>query len=582
MSKFVCDQHMQETISTSSSNKPIWYFLLFWTALNLIQSYTLEVHGDEAYYWMYSRFLDWGYFDHPPMVAIFIRLGDSLIHNELGLRLFTVFTNSASLYFIWLILKKYAVEAKLFILVALSLFIFHMYGFTTTPDSPLLFFTVLFYFFYQQYIEKDSWLLAFILALIVACLLYSKYHGILVIGFTLVSNLKLLTRKTFWLIAVLAAVLYIPHILWQVDHGYPSLKYHLVDRSAGQYRAEFTYLYPIGQLLMAGPLIGWFFFYAVSKTKVKDIFIRTLVVNCIGTFLFFMATTLKGEVQMHWTLIAFVPLLILVLISFTRTVRPPKWFYPLSIINIALIFFIRGALLFQLPFVTKVEVLKSYFGFRHLTEHIHQIVGNNYIIIRDGFQDPSKYNYYSNSTKAMSYDSRYYRKTQYDSWPIEDSMQHKRAYYMQDVWEPGFTTDSLVDLYGRKWYTLWVNDVRTYQKVIIDVPAFQQKIKATLGQELVFDLTMHNPYAYPISFTDNGYTHKALLEACFFQGEDMKLADKADDDFKNIGLQPGAQCKYTFHFKAPMVKGKYDLLFSIRTTPFAGSRNSPVINLVVE
>jgi hypothetical protein len=21
---------------------------------------------DEAYYWVYSKFLDWGYFDHPP------------------------------------------------------------------------------------------------------------------------------------------------------------------------------------------------------------------------------------------------------------------------------------------------------------------------------------------------------------------------------------------------------------------------------------------------------------------------------------------------------------------------------------
>jgi len=130
-----------------SSNKAIGYFLLLWTILNAIQAYTLELHGDEAYYWVYSKLLDWGYFDHPPMVAVFIKIGDSLMHNELGLRLLTVLTNSAAVYLLWLILKKYNASAKWFMLVVSGLFIFHIYGFTTTPDSPLLFFTVLFYFY---------------------------------------------------------------------------------------------------------------------------------------------------------------------------------------------------------------------------------------------------------------------------------------------------------------------------------------------------------------------------------------------------------------------------------------------------
>src|ERR1700744_4141124 len=87
------------------SDKIIFYFLLFWTILNAIQAYTMELQADEAYYWMYSRYLDWGYFDHPPMVALFIRLGDSLMHNEFGLRMLTVFASSVSIYLLWLILK---------------------------------------------------------------------------------------------------------------------------------------------------------------------------------------------------------------------------------------------------------------------------------------------------------------------------------------------------------------------------------------------------------------------------------------------------------------------------------------------
>src|ERR1043165_7933966 len=93
-------------IAGKQSNKAIWYFLLLWTILNAVQAYTLEVHADEAYYWLYSRFLDWGYFDHPPMVAIFIRIGDNLWHSEFGIRLITVISSTLSLYMLWLIAKK--------------------------------------------------------------------------------------------------------------------------------------------------------------------------------------------------------------------------------------------------------------------------------------------------------------------------------------------------------------------------------------------------------------------------------------------------------------------------------------------
>src|SRR6185312_12781953 len=204
--------------SAKSSDKLIWYFLLGWTILNIVQAITSEIHADEAYYWLYSRYLDWGYFDHPPMVALFIRIGDSIVHSEFGVRIMTVLTSTISLYLLWLIVKRYAAEAKRFVLIVSGVFIFNLYGFMVTPDSPLFLFTVLFYFIYQKYVAEDNFKWALLLALIVAGLLYSKYHGILLVGFTVLSDLSLLKRKTFWLIAVASVILYVPHILWQMNH----------------------------------------------------------------------------------------------------------------------------------------------------------------------------------------------------------------------------------------------------------------------------------------------------------------------------------------------------------------------------
>ncbi|MDB5111817.1 MAG: hypothetical protein JWR67_2931 [Mucilaginibacter sp.] len=563
----------------TQSDKPIWYFLICWTILNALQAYKLEIHADEAYYWMYSRFLDWGYFDHPPMVAIFIRIGDSIMHNELGLRLITLLTSTASLYFLWCILKKYTVNAQLFILVIAGTFIFHVYGFTTTPDAPLFFFTVLFYLFYQKYLENNSWLLALALGIIIACLLYSKYHAVLLILFTVLSNLKLLKRSSFWGIVVLATALYIPHILWQINHDYPSLNYHLYDRSAAKYNLANSYLYIPGQLLMAGPVIGWFLFYKVFTIRVKDAFIRCLLVNCIGTFLFFFISTFRGEAQPHWTLIAFAPLVMLVLISFKQAGNNiPGWFYRVAIINISVILFLRISIMFRIPPIANIGEIKSFYGFRDWAHAVKQKAGDNYVIMADGFQNPSKYNYYTNSTKGFSYDSRYYRRTQYDIWPIEEGFQHQRVYYLQDI--PSDKTTDTIKVKAGKWYAEWVNDTRTYQRVNIEVDSY--KVKLSPGEKKSIVLKLTNPYPYPVNFSNDGQQHEATLEACFFKGDNMVNAQKADSTFNQILLPPYQNSLYTFTLKAPLEKGEYEVLFSIHTTPFEGSKNSKILHLIVE
>src|SRR5665213_3866246 len=46
---------------------------------------------DEAYYWMWSKHLAGGYYDHPPMVAVVIRLGAMIAGDtEFGVRLVSI------------------------------------------------------------------------------------------------------------------------------------------------------------------------------------------------------------------------------------------------------------------------------------------------------------------------------------------------------------------------------------------------------------------------------------------------------------------------------------------------------------
>ena len=74
------------------------FFLFFWFILNIIQVSLMELTSDEGYYWFYSQRLQWGYYDHPPLIAALIKAGCSLFPGELGVRFFNVVLSTAGLY----------------------------------------------------------------------------------------------------------------------------------------------------------------------------------------------------------------------------------------------------------------------------------------------------------------------------------------------------------------------------------------------------------------------------------------------------------------------------------------------------
>ena len=48
-------------------------FYGMWIILGVFQAALTELQDDEAYYWVFSKYPEWGYFDHPPLIAILIK-----------------------------------------------------------------------------------------------------------------------------------------------------------------------------------------------------------------------------------------------------------------------------------------------------------------------------------------------------------------------------------------------------------------------------------------------------------------------------------------------------------------------------
>ena len=401
-------------------------FYLCWLLVNLIQAANTGLLDDEAYYWVYSRFLDWGYFDHPPMIAVLIKAGYAIFPNELGVRLFIVLMSTATL---WMIHQMAGSRNdKLFYLIAASMFLLQIGSIIAVPDLPLMFFVAMFFLIYRQFLQKPDLLTTITLGIIISAMLYSKYHAVLIIFFTVLSNPRLFLKWQTWLAASIAIALFMPHIWWQYEHGFPSVKYHLVERNATIYQSSFTTEYITGQLLLAGPLIGWILIGAAFAYKPADLFEKSLKWSLAGIYLLFFVATFKGRSEANWTVPAFVGLIVLANKYLQDKTRLSVWvsrlFLPAFIVIIAVRIYMIADIK-PSPLIIKDEFHKT----REWAQVIHQKAKGLPVVFMSSYQKASQYWFYTGDT-SFALNSIFYRRNNYNFWPLEKRLQQKKVYVL--------------------------------------------------------------------------------------------------------------------------------------------------------
>ncbi|MFW6246314.1 MAG: ArnT family glycosyltransferase, partial [Tangfeifania sp.] len=409
--------------------KQHYYILGAWFIINLLQSVFTGLHSDESYYWMYSENLAWGYFDHPPMVALLIHIGHLLLPGEIGVRLILVLMSTATLALIFNEIRetKDLFFATIFVL-SFPLIHTHIAGFLAIPDVPLLFFTLLFLIFYRKFLEQPGIKLSVIMALVIAAMIYSKYHAFLVVGFTVLSNLKLLRNKYFWITVLLTMVLLVPHMWWQVSNEFPTFKYHLVERTK-PFRLKYVFPNIMNQLLMAGPLTFVLIFWKLLKVDVKNKFTRALVFNILGFYILFFLLSFKNRIEAHWAA-AIIPMLMLA--TYPLIKQHPKiklWFRRLALPVIVLFFLYRIYL--ALDVIPNVGYTKITFYNReaHAME-IKEMANGRKVGFFNNYAAVSNYIFYTGDS-AVHLSTPNYRFNQYDLWNEEKYAEGETLFAIQ-------------------------------------------------------------------------------------------------------------------------------------------------------
>ena len=399
-------------------------FYITWFLIGIVQAYTTELMDDEAYYWLYSQYPDFGYFDHPPMIAFVIKAGYFFFHNELGVRFFIVVFNTATVYIIQQLLQRK--NDFLFYAILGSMALAQVGGFIAVPDGPMLFFTALFFLVYRKFIQQPGLLYSVLLGVIGAALLYSKYHGVLICILVLVSNPKLLKSYHIWLAGLVALILFAPHLYWQYLNDFPSVQFHLNERIPPAYRINFTTDYVFGQVLLAGPIIGWLFIWSAFKYNTTSLTERALKFTLTGVYIFFLLSSFKYRVEANWTVPAYIALIILSHQYLDQHFALRKWVYRTLPFSLLFVLVIRVSSMSYNSVLQRLTK-KEFHGNRSAAEQIMQKAGGLPVVFISSYQRPSKYWFYTHQI-SFSLNVVGYHRNSFNYWPVEDSLIGRQVY----------------------------------------------------------------------------------------------------------------------------------------------------------
>ncbi|MRG46833.1 hypothetical protein GFS24_17060 [Chitinophaga sp. SYP-B3965] len=544
--------------------------LALWALLAILQACFTELMDDEAYYWVYSNHLAWGYFDHPPMVALLIKAGYALFHNELGVRLGMIVLNLFTLILIdKLIPHKNNI---VFYLILAGMGAMQIGGILAVPDIPLIFFATLYFYIYRNFLESQSWKNTFLLGLSMALMFYSKYHGVLLVFFTLLSNLSLLKVYRYYIAVIITTLLFFPHIYWQYTHDFPSLQYHLVERNASSYDISYTLDYILGQVLLFGPLVGWLLLYNGFRAQVRTGFERALKFCLVGVLAFFLLSTLKGRVEANWTVMIFAPLVILAHqaivrqgLSLSFRILKSTWVISLLVVFVARIYMVWD-------FVPGIEIRPEIHHNREWTSAVAAKAQGRPVVFLNSYQEPSKYMFYTGGV-SYSLNSVHARRSQYNYWHMEEELWGKDVLLVSNH-RPYIPDQDSVFVGQRK---LWCRvDSAYYSYSLIQFVPAVTAFTVKPGEEFTLKLGVKN-----------GYDSKVLFDKDPFVG--YAFSSKADEDWRktvegSLLLSDALQRdSVEVLVVAPDVKGKYTLKIAVPSVRgMDPTHNSPGVKVTVE
>jgi 4-amino-4-deoxy-L-arabinose transferase-like glycosyltransferase len=246
--------------------------------IHLYASRNYGYFRDELYYLACGDHLDWGYVDQPPLVALIIKIerwlfGDSLTAIRVG----SALAGAAKVFLTGFIARELGGKSFAQILAALAVlaapgFLAIDSFFSMNPIEALLWTACAFVL--VRIIKTGNQKLWLWFGLLAGIGLENK-HSMLVWGVAIVAGLLLTPQRQvfrspwIWIAGLLAGLIFLPNLIWNVQHHFPFLELQENIRRSGRNASQTPFPFFGQEALSMNPvalpiwLAGlWFYFFS--------------------------------------------------------------------------------------------------------------------------------------------------------------------------------------------------------------------------------------------------------------------------------------------------------------------------------
>ena len=313
-------------------NQQFFFKILFAVFIfRLLFAAWIPMTGDEAYFIVWGKNLDYGYYDHTPFVGWLLAALLTISDAAWWLRLPSVLLPVILSYLTYRFLQQRQPETAIWVALVYLFAPMNLINVLITTDTPLIFFSfVSAWFFYRAVYESESNKYFLFTGLFLGLAFFSKYfavflgiaYGIYILLFQ--RNRRGITGLGLILLMVLPFVFI--NLLWNYNHCWNNILFNLFNRTAG---GDDPFSSLIKYLVMLVYLFSPFLIYFLAKNRDKlqeqasDKFTHVYIWIVTIPLLLFLLLTVRKEVGLHWVF-SFYPF-VFIAVAGVLSVKQWRW-----------------------------------------------------------------------------------------------------------------------------------------------------------------------------------------------------------------------------------------------------------------
>ena len=284
-----------------------------------------ELTNDEAQYALYGYYLDWSYFDHPPLSgwlnAIILQFSDS----DFTLRIWPLLLAALTSFLLYGFTRElFPAESPWLGTIAVLLYqasiISQLFALAMLPDTPLIPIAIASVWLLYRALNSDQQHLWIYIGILFGLAGLSKYTAVTlvvtaVLGLVIYKSQKVLLSKWPWIAIVLAAIVVSPVLYWNIQHDWISISYQIEHGAPDKsWLVKNLLTSQVAQLLAYSPAIFVFGIFAIvsslqnSNKNIRKKNEKYILAFALPVLILFAWMSGREQTLPHWTALGWIAL----------------------------------------------------------------------------------------------------------------------------------------------------------------------------------------------------------------------------------------------------------------------------------